>query len=1017
METALIIYTQGSNEPVVMDLYLNETIALQYSFSDIKDLKAKASYSRSFRIPATDNNSKIFGFIENNTFQFGSFNPKRKFNAIITVDTLPVMEGNIQWKASYTQAGKVSEYEVVFFGNVIDFFKNIGDADFKNYIALELQDEFNYIINYQNIDDINQGIYGVDVRFGLTDRGNNWVGNVNTAGTRSIYTNSVDKVIKAGELTPFVNALYIFTKICQLSGFQVDYGGNSIWQNQISQSYIPFTSESNTTQTIGNAETAKFKLENTVWGSTFDYTNFATQTIGGSAQYVYEFPSLTVISDQGGNISGNTFTAPFSGTYLISAQIKVSVDINTNSDEMKVRLVKTDLSSNQSFIGVSTALQFYDYDNQGNDVFFTNTSKTSTAFIGNTYTQQVYLNAGETIRPVIYESEGEWYSLSYAPLSTFTISDASFKCDSLSKPLYGNYIDWVANAPVMKCSEFMNAIFKAFNLVVIPNEFNSKKLSILPLNEYLAQGNQKDWSNKIDISKDIVLTPTTDYQSQVNIWTYKKSDDYLNNLYNTQGNRVYGRLELLDPQNDFATDKMQIELEFGSTPLALIEGTDYPIPKFINSSVEYVNPTPRILYFCYGQTLPIHFFNDDTLTIDNDFELPMFHHYENYNGGFVNDWNFGQETPLHPVDSIPNQTLYARYYNDYVANIYAPDARIMTAFFALEFADVYNFKYNDQIFIKDSYWRILEIKDYVVGMQESVQVVLMKIINVTPDCLLHPVAINSNGTVVFYDVNNEPVAATEICCEVNGYIWDGINCYAFIRDGGTTKPQGTTGTGKPTLNVDSNPLADFVNGDTNIVKPGNDTSLVSGIKNYLGDNNDASLIVGKNIVVKNDLGTNIIGFGSSANIVNKGMTLGGGGSYSGEIQTGIVHISGSGNFTNNTTYINLQIESTDSYNIPTDSMWVLKILLSGMQYGISGIDGTITGEYNIHIVNRNTTIIFINATTIDETLDNMTGYLVWDIVISGETFYPRVKLVGSATYPENDIKLSALTTFTQYHYE
>ncbi len=96
METALIVYTQGTETPYVMDLYLNETISLQYSFTDIKDLKAKATYSRTFRIPATDNNSKIFGFIENNTFQFSSFNPKRKLNAIITVDTLPVMEGNIQ---------------------------------------------------------------------------------------------------------------------------------------------------------------------------------------------------------------------------------------------------------------------------------------------------------------------------------------------------------------------------------------------------------------------------------------------------------------------------------------------------------------------------------------------------------------------------------------------------------------------------------------------------------------------------------------------------------------------------------------------------------------------------------------------------------------------------------------------------------------------------------------------------------------------------------------------------------
>ncbi len=111
METALIVYTQGTEVPYVMDLYLNETISLQYSFSDIKELKANASYSRSFRIPATDNNSQIFGFIENNTYQFSSFNPKRKLQAIITVDTLPIMEGNIQWKASYTLYSQKRNWE------------------------------------------------------------------------------------------------------------------------------------------------------------------------------------------------------------------------------------------------------------------------------------------------------------------------------------------------------------------------------------------------------------------------------------------------------------------------------------------------------------------------------------------------------------------------------------------------------------------------------------------------------------------------------------------------------------------------------------------------------------------------------------------------------------------------------------------------------------------------------------------------------------------------------------------
>jgi len=1017
METALIVYTQGTETPYVMDLYLNETISLQYSFTDIKDLKAKATYSRTFRIPATDNNSKIFGFIENNTFQFSSFNPKRKLNAIITVDTLPVMEGNIQWKASYTQQGKISEYEIVFFGNVIDFFKNIGDADFKNYIAVELQDEFNFIVNYQNIGYCNTNQIGsAFLRFGLTDRGNNWVGNVNTAGTRSIYSNSVSNVIKPAELTPFVSSLYIFYKICQLSGFEVDYSSSSDWANELSASFIPFTSESNTTQQIGNAEQAKFLLENFSINPQFSYTDFTLQTVNNESQYIYEIPNLIEISDPGNNVLNNSYTAPFSGTYLITAGANLSLVapyVGTNVTQMQLIFIKTNNSSVQTLQGSSPFIQWYTYDSNYNEVYFTDVN--TAVVIGNTYTQQVYLEAGETIRPVIYLGDGSYFTLQTEG-TVFEIQSLNFKCDQLSKPLYGNEIDWVANAPVMKCSDFMNAIFKAFNLVVIPDQFNPKKLSILPLQEYLSQGTQKDWSNKIDISKDIVLTPTTDLQASVNTWTYKKSDDYLNNLYNTQGDRVYGRLQLLDPQNDFATDEMKIELEFGSTPLALIQGTDYPIPKFINSSVEYVNPTPRILYECNGQTLPIHFLNDDTMTIDTDFQLPMFHHYEYYNGGLsTKDWNFGQETPLHAVDSIPYKTLYARYYNDYIENIYAPDARIMTAFFALEFADIYNFKYNDEIFIKDSYWRILQIKDYVVGMQESVQVQLMKLVNVTPDCLLTPVAIDTNGQVQFYDANNDPAAATEICCENYGYTWDGTACYAFIRDGGTTKPQDTTGTGKPIINVDRDILTNFVNGDTNIVKIGNENSFVSGTNNYLDSFNDNSLVVGKNLIVQSNLGSPIVALGSNANVINKGMTIGGAGSYNGQVQSGIVHLFGNGDFTNNTTYIDLKIEGVDNYNIPTNTIWVLKILLSGMQN--TGADGTITGEYNLHIINRSTTVLFINATTIDETFNNFTGYLVWDVVISGETFYPRIKLVGSSTYPENNIKLTALTTFTQYHYE
>jgi hypothetical protein len=61
METALILYTQADNTPYLVDLYENENISLNYSFNDIKDLTPRGNYSRTFRIPFTETNAKIFG--------------------------------------------------------------------------------------------------------------------------------------------------------------------------------------------------------------------------------------------------------------------------------------------------------------------------------------------------------------------------------------------------------------------------------------------------------------------------------------------------------------------------------------------------------------------------------------------------------------------------------------------------------------------------------------------------------------------------------------------------------------------------------------------------------------------------------------------------------------------------------------------------------------------------------------------------------------------------------------------
>jgi len=723
MQTALILYTQDNQTPVLVDLYENENISLNYSFNDIKELTPKGNYSRTFRIPFTPTNASIFGFIQENTFQFSGFNPKRKINASITVDTIPIIEGYVQFKAAYTSNGEVSDLEIVFFGNTVDFFKTIGDADFKNYIGAELQNNFDLVLTYDNLATLNGSN---KVYLGLADRGQNWVGQLNEAGTRSIYSTDQSIVPTIGELTPFVSARYIFNKIFALSGFEFNDVDSATLVEQLDQMWIPWTGEAGYIQTQGNPETAKFQLQGGVEGDTLTSADFSAITLdNGLTFYGAPLPSMTEVFDYGNNVTGNEYTASISARFILQAKCIAEIDTNLPTGfQLLFGLIRT-YGGQKQLYPYTSPFNFYDPQAGADEL---NTPKPAIAY--NSWSPTIladnYLPSGATVEPFILI--GTSAILSWG--GTITLRDSlgstntSFQSNSITKPFFGNPIDWAANAPVMKCSEFISSLFKMFNLVVIADDINPKLLTFLPIQEYLSQGNAKDWSNKIDISKDITLTSTADYQAQENIWTYKPSTDYLNSLYNSQGNRAFGRLLLIDPENDFTTNNYKVETMFSPTPLALIKATDFPIPKFISNSGQYVNGGPRILYYT-NSTIDINLYNNDANTIVSE-SLVLFSHYTTAIPNLADeDLNFGQEIPLHQITATPYKTLYQRYWNDYIADIYAPDARIIEAFFALDFADIYQFQFNDKIFIRDSYYRILEISDYVVGMQDTVKVKLI----------------------------------------------------------------------------------------------------------------------------------------------------------------------------------------------------------------------------------------------------------------------------------------------------
>jgi len=458
---------------------------------------------------------------------------------------------------------------------------------------------------------------------------------------------------------------------------------------------------------------------------------------------------------------------------------------------------------------------------------------------------------------------------------------------------------------------------------------------------------------------------------------------------------VYGAVMI--PENDFATNDYKVETFFFPSPCALINNTDLAIPKYINDAGSYVAPGARILYKTADE-IKIDIYDNETGNFVSRF-FPLFNHYTSNIPSIADeDLNFGQEVSLQRIESQPWKTLYARYWNDYIADIYAPDARIIEAFFALEFADIYQFKYNDQIFIKDAYWRILEISDYVVGMQDSVKVKLIKVVSAQPDCLLIPDSvINANGTVPFLDSEGAPAEATESCCNFYGYLWVGDNCFAKVPDG----KEKTLKAGNSNELLLPNP-----------VKVTDATTLIATPNNSIDKSVLNSVIYGENNVVTRSVSNSLVG-GTYAKAINRGVTIGSGGTYAGEYQSGIIQLNGSGDFTNDTTPITLT--SYGNYiTMPDQSMWLMKVMCSIAQVGAT-IDITGSAEFNIHIT-RSGGISIKDSIVVTESIANTNGNFEIDFDIVSGTFAPQIYLVNSS-YPETNFFISAQIIYTQYHYE
>lgn len=134
------LYIEGNR----IDLFKEDEININSSIQNVKDIaKVFTDFTKSFSIPATKENNKIFKHFYNFNIDNG-FDARTKKSASIELNGVPFKKGKIKLDAVEVREGKARLYKISFFGNTINLKDVLGDDTF-NTIATSFLNQFDQV--------------------------------------------------------------------------------------------------------------------------------------------------------------------------------------------------------------------------------------------------------------------------------------------------------------------------------------------------------------------------------------------------------------------------------------------------------------------------------------------------------------------------------------------------------------------------------------------------------------------------------------------------------------------------------------------------------------------------------------------------------------------------------------------------------------------------------------------------------------------------------------------------------
>jgi len=141
----VILYIEGER----VELFKDESISLTQTIQNVKDIGSIfTDFSKSFSVPASSTNNKIFKHYYNFNIQNG-FNANDKKSAEIYLNSVLFRKGYIALNGVSMKENRPDNYKITFFGETVDLKKKLKEITLQN--VFEANSSYNHEYNISNV--------------------------------------------------------------------------------------------------------------------------------------------------------------------------------------------------------------------------------------------------------------------------------------------------------------------------------------------------------------------------------------------------------------------------------------------------------------------------------------------------------------------------------------------------------------------------------------------------------------------------------------------------------------------------------------------------------------------------------------------------------------------------------------------------------------------------------------------------------------------------------------------------